>query len=127
MDPNIHITGFLDDVSPYYQMIDVVVLPSYREGFPRVPLEAAGSEVPVVAYEATGTVDAVEHDKTGLLSEIGDSKALANNIIFYATNEGKRHTHGADGRQRVISDFNSQLVWTAYHQRYMTLLKETMN
>ncbi|MGI9459477.1 MAG: glycosyltransferase family 4 protein [Pirellulales bacterium] len=122
MDPNIHITGFVDDVSPYYHMIDVVVLPSYREGFPRVPLEAAGAEVPVVAYEATGTVDAVEHDKTGLLSEIGDSKALADNIISYASNEEKRHTHGSAGRQRVVSNFTSQLVWKDLLNKYAKLV-----
>lgn len=127
MDPNIHITGFVDDVSPYYHMIDVVALPSYREGFPRVPLEAAGSEVPVVAYEATGTIDAVKHDNTGLLSEIGDSKALSANIIFYASNEEMRRTHGSAARQRVVSHFHSQLVWTAYHQEYIKVLKEPEN
>ena len=53
--------------------MDVVVLPTYREGFPVVPMEAAAMELPVVATEVPGCVDAVQDSVTGTLVPGGGS------------------------------------------------------
>jgi len=66
-DPRIHCVGNVQRTAPYYAAMEVCVLPSYREGLPNVLLEAAAMEVPVVATEIPGCVDAVQKDVTGLL------------------------------------------------------------
>ena len=58
-DPTILLTGFVDDATPFYADIDVVALPSRREGFPLVALETAAAARPIVAADCTGMRDAV--------------------------------------------------------------------
>lgn len=65
--PRIHCTGFVEDTAPYYKAMDVMVLPSLREGFPNVVLEAAASGIPVVTTDVTGARDSVVPGETGLL------------------------------------------------------------
>ena len=67
----------MDNPTNAYAAMDVLTFPSYREGLPNVPLEAQLCGVPVVAYAATGTVDALLDGVTGELVDVGDRHELA--------------------------------------------------
>ena len=79
----IHLAGQLEDPSALYAIMDIVVLPSYREGLPVVPLEAAAMALPVVATKIAGCVDAVVDGQTGTLVPPRDAWALAQAIHRY--------------------------------------------
>ena len=79
----IHLAGQLEDPSALYAIMDIVVLPSYREGLPLVPLEAAAMALPVVATRIPGCVDAVVDGQTGTLVPPHDAWALAQAIQRY--------------------------------------------
>ncbi|HLQ46250.1 MAG TPA: glycosyltransferase family 4 protein, partial [Planctomycetaceae bacterium] len=74
--PNVVLTGPIQEVASYYGVFDLLAFPSYREGFPNVPLEAASAGLAVVGFRATGTIDAVVDGSTGTLVEIGDVAGL---------------------------------------------------
>ena len=59
VNPQIYCTGFVPDTAPYYRAMDLMVLPTWREGFPNVVLEAAATGIPVVTTECTGARDSV--------------------------------------------------------------------
>jgi glycosyltransferase involved in cell wall biosynthesis len=79
--PRIHLTGFVADTAPYYRMMEVMVLPTWREGFPNVVLEAAATGIPVVTTFATGSRDAVVPEVTGLLIPPGYPVAISEAVL----------------------------------------------
>src|SRR5690348_3681491 len=82
-DARIHWTGWSDNLPELYGAMDILVLPSYREGFPVVALEAAAMGLPLVATRVPGCIHAAEDGVTGLLVEPRDTRALAAAIRAY--------------------------------------------
>ncbi len=109
---------FAADSAPLYRAMDLLALPSYREGLPNAPLEAAACELPVAAYAATGTVDAVEDGVTGTLVPVGDWQALAAALGRYLEDPELRRRHGEAGRRRMSREFDRRLVWEAWAAEY---------
>ncbi len=122
--PQIIRTGAIKDVSLYYGLFDVFVFPSYREGFPNVPMEAATAGVPVVGYSVTGTLDAVTDGATGLLVPLRDSATLAAATACYLRNPILRRRHGEAGRRRVLTDFRREDLWQSLADLYLHWLSE---
>jgi lipopolysaccharide/colanic/teichoic acid biosynthesis glycosyltransferase len=122
--PTILRTGFVADTAPYYALMDVFVLPTYREGFPGVPLEAQASEVAVVTTNATGAVDSVQHGVTGLIVPLKDTKALTEPIDALLRNPEMRADMGHAGRKWMQRDFRPEVIWQAHTEMYREMLKE---
>lgn len=120
--PRVVLAGFVEDPSPYYGVMDSLAFPSYREGFPNVPLEAAACGIPVVGYRATGTLDAVCDQVTGTLCELGDRRALGLELCRYLADPGRRQRHGEAGRRRACERFDRERVWAAWLAEYRRLL-----
>lgn len=122
-DERIHLTGSVPDTLPYYTAMDVVALPTYREGLPLVPLEAAAMMLPVVATRVPGCVDAVEDAVTGTLVPTRDSRTLADAVAAYLADGALRRIHGAAARERVLRDFRPEAIWEATYHEYLRLLR----
>ncbi|MBN1877737.1 MAG: glycosyltransferase family 4 protein [Anaerolineae bacterium] len=123
-DPHIHLLGNVRQMPAVYAAIDVVVLPTYREGFGLVLAEASSMELPVVATAVPGCVDAVVDGITGTLVSPHNPEALASAITRYLDNPNLRRRHGQAGRERVLRDFRPEDIWEATYQEYTRLLQE---
>lgn len=123
-DPDVILTGSVTDTSKTYAVTDLLALPSYREGFPTVLLEAAAMELPVVATAIPGCVDAVRDGVTGTLVPVRDAGALGTAIKRYLDAPELREQHGKAGRVRVLSEFRQEDIWKAMLLEYIRLLDD---
>ena len=123
-DARVVMPGNVSNPAVFYALADLVVLPTYREGFPNVPLEAAAMEVPVIATRIPGCSDAVEDGVTGTLVPSHDADALADAMRSYLMNPELRAKHGKAGRKRVVEQFQQEVIWEAMYQEYCRLLRE---
>ena len=121
-DPRVHLIGEEWDTPPLYASMDMVLLPTYREGLPTVLLEAAAMSLPVVATRVAGCVDVVEDGITGILVPPYDSLSLAGAIRRYLENPELRRQHGSAAREKVVREFSQQTIWHAVYQEYIRCL-----
>jgi len=98
--------------------MDVFLMPSHREGFGVVVLEAAAMEVPTVGFSVTGMKDSVVNHSTGVLVEMGDVNGLAHATLNYLNQPELKKLHGANGRTRVHNDFKQSTVWRGYFEAF---------
>lgn len=122
--PHILSTQPAEDLPLYYHLMDLVALPTYREGFPNVALEAQASARPVVTTRATGAIDSVVDGETGLLVDSGDVGGLARAIVGLLKDPKRRTVMGSAGRERILRHFTRQRVWQRLEEHYRLLLKE---
>jgi len=109
-NPRIRHTGFVLDAAPYYRAMDVLVLPTHREGFPNAALEAAASGVPVITTRTTGARDAVLAEVTGLLIPAEIPEAITEAALELIRDEGKRRRMGTAARAWAEERFSNELV-----------------
>lgn len=112
---SIELLGATDDVRPFIAQADCVVLPSYREGLPRVLLEAAAMATPVVATDVPGCRHVVDHGVTGLLCKARSSASLAQAMAVIADMlPHERAAMGARGRLKAEREYSQECVVTHY-------------
>ncbi|MDZ8050446.1 MAG: glycosyltransferase family 4 protein [Aulosira sp. ZfuVER01] len=123
-DARIHLTGDSNNTPAFYAAMDILTLPTYREGFPNTPLEGAAMQLPVVATAIPGCIDAVQDGITGTLVPPRNVEALTAAIRMYLNSQELRQQHGQAGHSRVVQSFNQERIWDALYQEYVRLLLE---
>jgi len=102
---------FVDDVKPYISQSDCIVLPSYREGMPRVILEALSMAKPVITTDVPGCRQTVDDGVNGILVKHMDVDSLVKGIeYFLSLNDEKVLKMGIKGREKAIKQFNSEKI-----------------
>ena len=103
------------DVRPFMETADCIVLPSYREGLPRVLLEASAMAKPVIATDVPGCRSVVDEGRTGLLCEPRSSLSLAKAMIAFLNMPPKdRLSMGIGAREKAEREFSEDHVVDAY-------------
>jgi len=116
--------GFVEDTTPYYRAMDLLILPTYREGFPNVVLEAAASGIPTIATDCTGARDSVIDEVTGLLIPPGNAAAIAEAALELLQNDPKRKRMGKAARQWALDFYDQRKVLGLAVDFYRSLLEK---
>jgi len=120
-DARIQQVGFHTKPEEYLAMADIFCLPSYREGFGTVVIEAGAMGLPTVATSVTGLVDAVRDGETGLLVPARDAKALRAALQALVESVDLRGRMGRAARVRAVREFDAKLVNQAVIDEYFRL------
>lgn len=115
----IHIP-FQDDVPLYMSLFDIFVLPSWREGFPNVPIQAAAMGIPVVVSNATGCIDAVKEGFNGTIYQVKKGAELYKALKKYVADPQLRIEHGNNGKEWA-KRFTKEKIWNGIEKIYNTL------
>lgn len=116
-------TGFCTQPEKYLAAADIFCLPSYREGFGSVVVEAGAMGLPSVATSIVGLVDAVEENITGLLVPPRNITKLAEALELLVLSPEMRESMGAAARQRVQEVFDARIVNQKVVDEYYNLMK----
>ncbi|MFQ3632228.1 glycosyltransferase family 4 protein [Roseiflexus sp.] len=111
--------GVRQDMPEMYALMDIFALPSYREGFPRAPMEASAMGIPCVVTNVRGCREAVEDGRNGILVPLRDIDALAEALVRLLHNHDLHRAMGQSGRTIACERFDEQQVFrrviSAYH------------
>lgn len=117
-DNDIICTGFINEsIKNYYALMDIYILPSYREGFGMSVLEASSMQIPVLTTKVTGCIDSIIEDSTGKYVE-NNSVSIADGISFYLINSQTAIYHGKNGREFVVRYFDQEILWPEIEKLY---------
>lgn len=110
VNPTIEYVSGVDDTSLYYNKMDIFILPSYREGFPTVTLEASASGLPVVTTKVTGCSDSIVENVTGIFAD-NTAESLYTLLKYYIDNQEIAQIHGTNGHEFVRDNFSEDFIY----------------
>ena len=116
---DIEFVGRLADIKPLLEQADLFLFPSYyREGVPRVIMEAAATGLPTVAFDVPGVREAVRDGETGFLTKSCDLDALVERVAQLIDNPDLRDAMAASARQFAEASFDVRKIQDRYLQLY---------
>ncbi|MFZ9189615.1 MAG: N-acetyl-alpha-D-glucosaminyl L-malate synthase BshA, partial [Schleiferiaceae bacterium] len=115
--------GKSTEIERILSMSDVFLLPSESESFGLAALEAMASYVPVVATNTGGIPEVIDHGVSGYLEPVGDTAAMARDVLEILTTPGRREAMGQHARQKA-EQFAMAAVGTQYIELYQKLVHE---
>lgn len=119
-NPKIINTGYVSNatIEYYYALMDVFVLPSYREGFPTSVLEASAMEIPVITTKVTGCIDSIIEGKTGIYVK-NNANSIAEAIKLFYKDTPLCRRCGQNGRKFVVDNFDQNIIWNEIEKLYL--------
>jgi glycosyltransferase involved in cell wall biosynthesis len=114
--------GHVDDMPALFRSVDIVVLPSYREGLPKGLIEAGASGCALVTTDVPGCREVVTHERDGLLVPVRDAGALADAIERLVTDPALRARLAAAAREKAVAEFDERIVIERTLEVYRELL-----
>ncbi|MBQ7856525.1 MAG: glycosyltransferase family 4 protein [Alistipes sp.] len=117
-NPKVEEAGYQSDVRPYLAASDVLVLPSYREGFPNVILQAGAMGLPVIVTDVNGSDEVIEQGVNGVIVPRRDAEALYGAMAQMAAERKRTAQMASVARKMVAERFDQRDVWAAIAQMY---------
>lgn len=120
-NPKIEFKGCQSDVRPYLAAADVAVLPSYREGFPNVIIQAGAMGLAQIVTNINGCNEVIINGQNGLIIPRQNEQALYEAMHKLATDRGQTTRLAASARELIATRYRQQDVWEAMLKMYKSL------
>ena len=120
--PAIITTGYQTDVRPFLSMSNVLVFPSYREGFPNVPMQAGAMGLPSIVTDINGCNEIIQHNSNGLIIPSKNTKSIEDAMLRLIEDKTLLDKLVANSRQSIVSRFDQQTLWKLLKEEYDTQL-----
>ena len=115
--------GFQNDVRPYLAISQALAFPSYREGFPNVPMQAGCFELPAIVTDINGCNEIIRHGENGLIVPPKSEEALYTAMEHLVTNREAYAHMQAQARKMIVERYEQTHFWELLLQEYRTHLK----
>ena len=115
--------GYQSDVRPYLAVSHTLVFPSYREGFPNVPMQALAMEIPAIVTDINGCNEIVMHEKNGLIIPPKNTEALIKTMKYIINNEDLYKKIKSNARESIVSRYEQSTFWNLLKKEYDNQLK----
>lgn len=124
---NVKVLGFRDDIHSILAITDILVLPSKKEGIPRIVMEAMTYQIPVIGTDVLGTREVVKDQYNGYLVPYGDTQTLSTKLSNLLQNKDLRAQYGKNGRQFIEQHHNEHQVVQRLHKIYTALITQKIS
>ena len=116
--------GFQREVRPYFAMADVFILPSYREGFPNVVLQAGAMELPSIVTNINGSNEIIQNGLNGLIIKSQNEHELYEAMEKFILDKNLRVEQKQNIRETVIQKYDQKDVWNATIDEYHIIINQ---
>lgn len=119
--PKIKAVGFQQDVRLFFAISDVLVFPSYREGFPNVVMQAGAMGLPVIASNINGCNEIIRHGENGVLVPVKETLSLSETMLTILTNEALFMKMKRNARSLIKERYERSVIWQLLLEEYQSL------
>lgn len=126
-NPNIISVGLQQDVRPYFTISDVLIFPSYREGFPNVVIQAGSMSLPSIVTNINGCNEIIIAGENGWIIPVKDEVAILNAMQNCLMNTIELNNLSKNTRNLIVSRYEQKVVWEALLKEYQLLAYEFEN
>ena len=123
-DKDIICAGFQQDVRPFLQISQPLVFPSYREGFPNVPMQAGCFDLPSVVTNINGCNEIIKHGENGLIIPVKNKAALSEAMEQLLIDKAAYNKMKQNARSMIVARYDQQHFWNLLLTEYQELLKK---
>ena len=119
----IHLAGWQNDIRPYLELSDALAFPSYREGFPNVPMQAGCFGLPSIVSNINGCNEIVVEGENGLIIPVKDEEALKTAMGRLIEDQALISKLGAKARAMIVERYDQKYIWNEILNEYRQLLQ----
>ena len=119
--------GYQNDVRAFFYMSDCLVFPSYREGFPNVPMQGGAMGLPAIVSNINGCNEIITHQQNGLIVAVKNYKAIFDAMEKMYLDKKLFESCALNARKNILEKYDRNIIWKLLHKEYMFFEEQLKN